>query len=238
MAQIAEVLQRRSDLATFVVHFTRGSSSATAEQNLVDILVGGRIEARTPMGWARNAAVRLGSGASDSQHVVCFSEAPLEHLYSLTGSIDGRRVGLEPYGLAFTKMVARRKGANPVWYVDMTPGHSWRIANALDRLREDAAAYARAGGEFFEHPAADVLPFFEGMGTWPARQKEFWWEREWRKVGSFEFRPEEVALIIAPEDTHKALRRHFSRPVVDVTWGLERVVASLANLPESDLTPF
>lgn len=238
MARISEVLHRRSDLATFVVHFTRGSSVAPAEQNLVQIMVGGRIEARTPMGWAREVAESAGPEAADSQRAVCFSEAPLEHLYSLTGPIDGRRVSLEPYGVAFTKMVARRKGANPVWYVDMTPGHDWLIANALDRIREDAATFVKGGRPFEAHPGANVFPFFEGMGTWPSRQKEFWWEREWRKVGNFEFDLGEVAIIIAPEVAHPTLRRHFERPVIDVSWGMERVVASLANLPEADLTPF
>jgi hypothetical protein len=29
------------------------------------------------------------------------------------------------FGLAFTKMTARRLGVYPVWYVDITPGHDW-----------------------------------------------------------------------------------------------------------------
>jgi hypothetical protein len=76
------------------------------------------------------------------------------------------------------------------------------------------------------------------MGTWQNSQKEFWWEREWRKRGNFQFTPAEVALIVAPEDTHNTLRRVFSRPVVDASWGLERMIASLAQVPDADLTPF
>jgi hypothetical protein len=239
MSDIRAVLQRRNDLATFVVHFTRQSALATAEQNLVEMLVHGCIEARTPMGWASRAAARIGVEAVESQKVVCFSEAPLEHLYSLTGDIEGRRVPLEPYGIAFTKMVARRKGANPIWYVDMTYGHEWHAANALDRLREEAVRYSMSpNNSFREHPAAALLPFFEGMGTWQRGRKEFWWEREWRKIGHLAFRPEDVALIVAPEETHSALQRHFSRPLIDASWGLERMIASLANLPNADLTPF
>ena len=170
---------------------------------------------------------------------MCFSEAPLEHLDSLTADIDGRRIALEPYGVAFTKMVARRKGANPIWYVDMSAGHEWYLPKALDRLREEAAAYdLDPGGNFADHPAAALLPFFEGMGTWPTSKKEFWWEREWRKVGDFAFSPDDVALIVAPVETHAALRRHFARPVIDASWGLEHMIGSLAKLPEEDLTPF
>jgi hypothetical protein len=222
------------------VHFTRQSEVGTAEENLVQMLVSGCIEARTPMGWGRSAAERFGPEATSSQKVVCFSEAPLEHLYSLTADIDRRRIALEPYGIAFTKMVARRKGANPVWYVDMSPGHDWTLAKALDRLRDALTNHAIAEGSarFAEHPAAALLPFYEGMGTWASRQKEFWWEREWRKAGSFDFEPSDVALIVAPEDTHAALRRYFARPVIDASWGLERMIASLANLPMTDVTPF
>jgi hypothetical protein len=50
--------------------------------------------------------------------------ALLEHIYSMFAEIEGRQVRLEPYGVAFTKMTARRLGANPVWYVDMTPNES------------------------------------------------------------------------------------------------------------------
>jgi hypothetical protein len=59
------------------------------------------------MGWARDEASQLGGQAERSQHVVSFSEVPLEHIYSLCADIEGRSVCLEPYGLAFTKMVAR-----------------------------------------------------------------------------------------------------------------------------------
>jgi hypothetical protein len=240
MSAIKEVLHRRSDLATFVVHFTRRTQTSTAEENLVQMLVGGCIEARTAMGWARGVAERSGPAASDSQKVACFSEAPLEHLYSLTADIDGRRIALEPYGIAFTKVVARRKGANPVWYVDMSYGHDWKLARALDQLRDDlvSRATAEGSGSFRDHPAAALLPFYEGMGTWASRQKEFWWEREWRKAGNFAFESKDVALIVAPEDTHATLRRHFARPVIDAAWGLERMIASLANVPMTDVTPF
>ena len=42
----------------------------------------------------------------------------------------------------FTKMIARRLGVNPVWYVEFSPGGTRPIANALNRLTE--AAYTNA----------------------------------------------------------------------------------------------
>lgn len=142
----------------------------------------------------------LGRAAENSQRVVSFSETPLEHIYSLFADIPYRRIRLQPYGIAFTKMVARRKGANPVWYVDMTPGRDWQIAKALDALRAEAVA----SSSFRNPPAARIFPFVEGIATWPAGQKEFWWEREWRHVGDFHFGLEDVALVLCSEAEHAA----------------------------------
>jgi hypothetical protein len=77
--EIAEVLNRRSDLSTFVVHFTRDFGGRQAKANLESILRETTIWAETRMGW-------LGGVPADQQvaaKVVCFSETPLEHAYSL-----------------------------------------------------------------------------------------------------------------------------------------------------------
>src|SRR6266545_153583 len=84
---------------------------------------------------------------------------------------------------ALTKLVARRRGVNPVWYVDMTSGHDWVISPALNQLRDWTANWAATESKpFASYPTARLFPFFETMGTWPGRNpKEFWWEREWRR---------------------------------------------------------
>ena len=71
--------------------------------------------------------------AEASQRVVCFTETPLEHIHLLTSDIDGRQIKFEPYGIALTKPIARSSGTNPVWYVDITPGHDW-LTNPLNRF--------------------------------------------------------------------------------------------------------
>ena len=231
---ISEVLNRRGDLSTFVVHLTRDHGGKSASENLRSILDSGTITARSPMGWARDVASELGGAAEESQRVASFSETPLEHIYSLFADIPNRRIGLRPYGIAFTKMVARRKGVNPVWYVDMTPGRDWMIAKALDSLRDEAAT----SGTFPDHAAAKILPFIEGMGTWPDRQKEFWWEREWRHVGDFHFDIKDVALVLCPEGEHAAFRALASGKCVDPGWSLERMIAKLVGLAAEDVSPF
>ena len=125
---IREVLNRRTDLSTFVVHLTRRRDATySAQHALVDIARSGRLEARTPLGWAK-AQDDPNDPAKQSQRVVCFSETPLQHVYSLFQEIRGRAVKLSTYGVAFTRDTARSKGVNPVWYVDMTPGRTWAPA--------------------------------------------------------------------------------------------------------------
>lgn len=236
---IGEVLNRRSDLSTFVVHLTRASKGKSALEHLVSMLSDHVIEARSAQGWARDRAKELGARAEASQRVVCFSEAPLEHIYSLAAEIQGRSVKLEPYGLAFTKMAVRRRGANPVWYVDMSPGHTWAdgIPGALASLLE---VVAKRGDEGFgKHPGARLFPFMEWMGSWSeTSQKEFWWEREWRYRGAFTFTDQELAFVVAPEADHAAVGAVTSRRVLDPSWSLERMIASLAGLSADDVTPF
>src|SRR6266545_5963406 len=136
---IRDILNRRGDLSTFVVHLTKDQIDGANARAVLDAIIAQRVlRAVTPMGWAATQAP-VGA-ARDSQKVVCFSETPLEQIYSLVADIAGRQVRLAPYGLVFTKLAARRMGINPVWYVDMTPGRDWEIAQALDALRTAAIA--------------------------------------------------------------------------------------------------
>jgi hypothetical protein len=235
---IGQVLNRRSDLSTFVVHLTRAWANATPLDNLLAMLADSKIEARNPHGWALRRREDLGSAAMTSQRAVCFSEAPLEHIYSLAADIPGRQVHLTPYGLAFTKITVRRQGVNPVWYVDQSVGHNWAtgIPGALDDLLDSMLSLGDDG--FAQHLGARMLPFVEWMGTWPTSQKEFWWEREWRCRGDFHFGSGDLAFVVAPEADHTMVSSSTERPVMDAEWSVERMIASLAGLSPSDVTPF
>jgi len=236
---IEQVLGRRTDLSTFVVHLTKRNNLGSALESLLSILRDGTIEARTWRGWAlRKTLPRDEDTARDalfSQRAVCFTEAPLEQIRGLI-DIDDRQVDLRPYGLAFTKIVARRKGINPVWYVDTTHAAAGVVRQAVDELLDRALG---AEGPFIDHPAARLFPFMEDMGFGPSgHRKEFWWEREWRHVGDFSFEPSEIALVLAPASDHGAIAQVTSRPCVDPAWSLERMIGSLAGLPANDVTPF
>lgn len=231
--EIGEVLNRRADLSTFLVHLTKGDDP---KASLMSILERNRVEARTAMGCATQEAEKLGAAAVDTQKVVCFSETPLEQIHSLFADIRGRQVKLKPYGLAFTKMVARRSGVNPCWYFGLDVGTYSEIGSALFALRDQACVDLKT---FLAHPARHIFPFCEWMGTSKSgTQHEFWWEREWRHIGNFVFFDTEVALVLAPEDDHAAFEKVAPGKVIDPTWSLERMIAKLVGLSAGHVTPF
>lgn len=228
--KIEEILARRSDLSTFLVHFTKGDNAA---ENLKAILSSGILEARNPFGSAHS---KLSNDVDvKSQHVVCFTETPLEYLHLFLSEIEGRQFSFKPYGMLISKEQGRTKGINPVWYLDMTPGHDW-LTNHLDAL-----VRSEMKGEFSKSPLSKLTPFIEQMGTWPgAGRKEFWWEREWRHPGNFSLPGEIVGLC--PENEISDFESHaqkYGRKVcfIDPTWGLERTIAHLSGLKKIDSAP-
>ncbi len=234
MTTIESLLNRRLDLSTFLVHFTRNQEDTSARDNLLNILSERRLNAVTKLGKAKDREV-------PGQEVVCFTETPLEHSWTFATDIQGRQIQLEPYGVVFTKIWARQRGLNPVWYIDATPGHHW-LVNHVDVLMNRAIAEQRYNDEIFQ-----LTPFFEVMGTWQSSRSEFWWEREWRKVGALTFAWDDLVSVLAPETDHLGLRddlrvRHPDSNVdglhfLDPAWGLERMIGSLAGIAPDHLGP-
>lgn len=241
--QIQDLLARRSDLSTFVVHMTRQTDDGnSARENLKTILKDRVIEARTAFGPAASKLREVGKDAG-SQKCVSFSETPLEHLYCLVQKIPKRRFRLSRYGLAFTKMKARELGVNPVWYVDITPGHEW----LMKPINQWIETEIKRRKPFSTSPVGQIAPFIEPMGSGMGRsgygyRKEFWWEREWRHRGDFHFSLHAVALGMCPENRIEELEKFTKKlerriPFVDPRWGLERIIAHLAGCGGA-LTPF
>jgi hypothetical protein len=256
MPAIRDLLARRTDLSTFVVHLSRDYQGTTAKANLESILRAGRIEARSPFGSAAQALKRRDAPAEDvdSQRCVCFTETPLEHLHLLLADITDlkRECHFMPYGIAITKRVARGSGVNPVWYTDITPtGRTW-LVRYVDILVQEALASqeeARAAGQrkmFGDYPIAKLAPFIEqmgsgensgGMGTY---RKEFWWEREWRARLHFDL-PDRF-IVIAPEAEHEHFHRLTNEPdqraaIIDARWGLEEIIGRLAGYSADQVGP-
>jgi hypothetical protein len=235
---ITEIVARRSDLSTFLVHFGRDGGGATAQQNLYRILSTGELEARNPYGMAQSRIERSGLPADHpvtvSQKVVCFTETPLEFSHLLFAGIEDRRFQFEPYGIAVSKKVGRRRGANPVWYLDMTIGHDW-LTKSLDSMID--AAWPDFAGTHL----AKLTPFMEQMGSWYGKRKEFWWEREWRHVGDFPLPDHFIGLCPANEiKVFESYATAQGRPVrfIDPNWGLEQIIGKLAGFDADEIGPF
>ena len=173
--------------------------------------------------------------AEASQRTVCFTETPLEHIHLLTSDIDGRQVTFGPYGIALTKRIARSRGTNPVWYVDITPGHEW-LTNPLNGLIDAAIA----SGNFSNSDIAKLAPFIEQMGTRPGHyRKEFWWEREWRHVGDFALPPRFIGICPAAEIAElSVIAADVGREAawIDPTWSLEEIIGRLAGFGSDEVS--
>lgn len=232
--EIKDIIARRTDLGTFLVHLTRGDSQEQARESLRQILIGRQLQARNPFGPAVTK-LREANISTDSQRCVCFTETPLEHTHMLFAQITGRAIQFAPYGVAFPKKLGRRIGINPVWYLDITPGHAW-MTQPVDTLIDAAIADG-----FEQHPMSALAPFIEQMGTRRGEggyRKEFWWEREWRIRGNCQL-PDRV-IVLCPEDEFPAFSEHvresgLEATLMDPSWGLEQIIARLAKF-SSDQT--
>lgn len=253
MVSIERLLHRRSDLSTFLVHLTRPSAGDEARDNLLSIVRTRTIEARRALGMAAHLEPHL-RGTSVSQSVVCFTETPVEHVWMMTEQIDGRGIQFGKYGLVFTKTTARRKRCNPVWYIDITPGHDW-LTGPINKMVDEAIAAATRSGsdapdllQLAKQPIFEITPFLEQMGPTNTGRKEFWWEREWRCVGDFQFVGKQVVALLAPQSDHAAIEdeiRAFSGswarrvpPLLDPDWGQERMIGSMSGIDDEQLGPF
>jgi hypothetical protein len=237
MLNIRQVLSRRSDLSTFLVHLTREYPEGTSpKENLKSILIGETVEARNPYGAAVYQLNRskVDSASLDTQKVVCFTETPLEHVQLISEPISGRNFRFGPYVIAITKRVARQRAVNPVRYLDITPGHNW-LTMPLNSMVNDAINK----GDFKASDVARLTPFIEQMGPLSSgSRKEFWWEREWRHVG--DFRLASRFIVICPEKDFSEVMPlcHENIRLIDPEWSLEQIIGRLAGFDAGDIDPF
>jgi hypothetical protein len=107
----------------------------------------------------------------------------------------------------------------------------------------DRAEPRQFGLPLEQSPIADLMPFIEQMGPvgppGQVRRREFWWEREWRYRGDLQFEWSEVVAVFAPEHRHPEMRLALAQDqtpdeppaLLDPRWGLERMIAALADVP-------
>jgi len=233
---IRDLLQRRSDLSTFLHHFTKGTP-ADAEAALMSILGGLCLSARKPWGLARDFDSATISSPTVTQRVVCFTDTPIEHSWMMVRDIAGRSWDFQPYGVVFAKNFARAQGCHPIWYLD-EQGPAPSIAAAMRQLIQtyrDARAKTPAD---YPPESMDILrmtPFME-LRT---EQQDFFWEREWRHRGDFRFATTDVVAVFAPEKDHARLKPLISGlsvdwatrdvPLLDPVWGTNYIFGALSR---------
>lgn len=245
--KIQELLASRTDLSTFLVHLTRSSCGLSAKDRLIKIIRDDKLIAGTAFGIAAKYLTDKGMN-TDSQKVVCFTETPMEHLSLLASEIDGRSFKFEPYGIAVTRKQCRKRGVNPIWYLDITPSHDW-LTNPINSLIRKAIEE----DNFDASDISKISPFIEQMGVCdgdPSKgtsgyRKEFWWEREWRHVGDFCL--PNTYMVLCPATDMKELKEivntldENTRPKVnflDPSWSLEHIIGKLAGFTADELGPF
>jgi hypothetical protein len=154
-----------------------------------------------------------------------------------------------------------------VWYIDvLRTGREW-LSTALSNItkqtiRVGGERYAHPfnlsdGADpimrdlpLEQSPIAEVAPFIETMGpvgpVGDAHRREFWWEREWRYRGNLAFAWSDVVAVFAPHTVHailqaalEAQRVEAEEPpaILDPRWGLERMIAALAGVPDEYAGP-
>ncbi|MGU3432607.1 abortive infection system antitoxin AbiGi family protein [Actinomycetes bacterium M1A6_2h] len=245
---IEDLLAQRTDLSQYFVHLTRDSDLLSARQSLVQILMDEEIEARNNFGLANNLARTYPVEIQDaglSQKACCFSEIPLEHAQMMVEEIRGRSRKFRPFGLIVEKECGMTKGLNPVWYLN-TRDRTDHLTTPFNRMVSSCFEHLDSGGsittEYDGHRNVvnptrfDVLrltPFIEQTGPTLTARKDFSWEREWRLVGDFVFRPKEIAGIFAPALEHESIRleieaispewRRRNIPIVAPSWDVERI---------------
>ena len=207
---------RRRDFSKHLVHLTRDYPPNCARDNLLSILSGGTIQARSPLGVAI-ARLKLAGcdteSALASQVVCCFSETPLEDLGGLIDPGVWRECGFQPYGVVFERGFMLGKGANPVWYLNSYSGpgisFDWLVRDVnrlIDAVISSPGATADAKAIAFQESAmCRLAPIIETMGRWRApsgriKTKDFSFEREWRHAGDFHFAPSDVTAILTPQE--------------------------------------
>lgn len=197
------------DMSPFVVHFTRNTPQKTDFENAISILAGRRLEARNRFG--------IGKEYNESQLSICFSEVPL-HLISRLAARRG------PHGIVFRKEFIVERNGGPIMYAyNRSPQ-----AEALLSLIRTAVGKPN-------DPIWRVAPFVDLPGYHGGSPYFFEWEREWRHVGSLDFKETDPAFLIIPEELHEAARHFFDEaeredmgpnyrcPFVDPYWGLDKI---------------
>ena len=133
-------------------------------------------------------------------------------------------MGLEPYGVVFTKDFIGQKGGNPALYINTY--HQDELRNAALEL------FHRTEEEGFEESSiTKLLPFINIFGKKAnGGIYDFHWEREWRVGGDIVFTHADVMVGLCPEDEIQAFQHDFPEVTfISPCWGLDQIITHLRS---------
>ena len=178
-------IRLRSDICSFVTHFTKANGNNKAIDILIKILNEKKILGSSP---------EIGFIVGKS-NAVCFQDAPL---YGLTQNLiheqynrdkNNPKVRYQGFGLGFSKKFAFEKGARPVIY----------------ELRETAKSILPEN-DWWRIVSFDLADD-ENITDWTH-------EREWRVKGDFTFELKDVYVYLVKEKDYKSFLSKASDEII------------------------
>lgn len=249
------IRKTKADMSPFLIHMTKNGSfnkytpfdrapghyvfnesdSVRAKESLEEMIKNTVIEARSPFGHFKYQ-ISVGYQARGKMPVdwltcVCFSETPLGELksfYQATQDTSQRVNKYQKYGLAFSQQLVLEKKGHPIFYFDSS---AVLVVSAIDVL----------GSPSLRQTSKPLLPLFESFGpklhsNIPGTT-DYRWEREWRHVGHFKFKSNEVAFGLCPESEIDSFHSLSKGEItfIDPDWDAETTKEYLLTKGQTEL---
>lgn len=183
-------IRNRSDFSTFLSHLTRENGQMNVVEVLIKILEEGRIRGSSNSGF-------IAGGFT----ATCFQDAPM---YSLSQNcmheqnlraINKSKIRYRGLGLAFPKRYIYAKGGRPVIYEKLEIAKQFVNPN-----------------EWWRIVSLD-LDDDNSIVDWTH-------EREWRKLGDFEFDLSETYVLLSQKDAYRQFMKKAGKKIIEKVAGI------------------
>jgi len=216
----AEFLDKKRDYSPFLVHLTRegfdchGNPAISAREILYEfILTEKKLKAYNYYCLFKDKIDSLDETNKNKFRVVCFTETPIDQIEVLLERVQGRNTILSSYGLVFKKEYIRIKGGNPVFYI------TGSLSAPLWGL------YDNASQNNFPDVGCKVLALINKCDE----AIDFHWEREWRIVGEFSFKLDEIYCGLCPETDIQYFESKYPIVFIDPNWGINKILDKMVR---------
>jgi hypothetical protein len=212
LKSIDEFLDEKKDYSPFLVHLTK-DGEFPAKDVLDTILSEKTLKAFKHFCLFSPNLKKQSSELQDKFRVVCFTETPIDQIHVLLTELGGRDFKPKPYGLVFKKEYISKNDGNHVFYVTK------KIAKPLWQLYFPICDEGAA-----ESP--DQVCKLLALVTVCEKLNDWHWEREWRIVGNFRFKLEDIYCGFCPEEDIEYFELKY-QPVkfISPNWSETKILA-------------